>query len=399
MLPTANRHATSSIPQRDAADHARVAVAMTFGLNGLAFASWVSRLPAIKAGLGLTAGRMGLLLLCLSAGTLIALPLSGALVQRIGPARAVGAGVAAVTAGTLLIAFGVHLAVVPVVAAGLLVSGLGMSTWDVSMNVQGADVERQLQRTLMPRFHAAFSLGAVAGALVGAASAAGGVPVSAQLVLTAPLVAVTAIVALRSFLPMDVEQHDVYGGRHRLVAAWRDSRTRLVGVLVLAFALTEGVANDWLALAVTDGVRATEWLGSFTFGAFVLAMTAMRFNGGWFLQRFGRVAVLRATAAVAMAGALLVAAAPSVPVAVAGAVLWGAGASLGFPVGMSAAAADPSSAAARVSVVSTIGYTAFLAGPPLVGLLADAIGVQPSLLVVVLAASVGLVVAPSTRDR
>jgi len=399
VLPTANRPATSSIPQRDAADRARVAVAMTFGLNGLAFASWVSRLPAIKAGLGLTAGRMGLLLLCLSAGALIALPLSGALVQRIGPARAVGAGVAAVAAGTLLIAFGVHLAVVPVVAAGLLVSGLGMSTWDVSMNVQGADVERRLQRALMPRFHAAFSLGAVAGALVGAASAAGGVQVSVQLAVTAPVVAIVAGVALRSFLPTEGERRDEYGGRGRLVAAWRDPRTQLVGVLVLAFALTEGVANDWLALAVTDGIEAAEWLGSLTFGVFVVAMTVVRFSGGWFLQRFGRVAVLRVSAGVATAGALLVAVAPSVPVAVAGAVLWGAGASLGFPVGMSAAADDPSWAAARVSVVSTIGYTAFLAGPPLVGLIADAVGVQSALLVVVLAAVVGLMVAPSTMDR
>ncbi len=398
LLPTTQR-STLSAAQHRATERARVAVAVAFALNGVAFASWVSRMPAIKAELGLTAGQTGLLLLCLSVGALIALPLASALVHRMGPARAVAAGVASVTAGALLIALGVRLVLVPVVGAGLVVSGLGMSTWDVAMNVQGADVERRLARTLMPRFHAAFSLGTVAGALLGAAAAAGGVRVTAQLAVTAPLVAAVASVALRSFPHVDGAQHDECGGRSPLLAAWRDSRVRLVGVLVLAFALTEGVANDWLALAVTDDLDAAEWLGSFTFGVFVAAMTVMRFIGGWFLQRFGRVAVLRTTAGVAIAGVLLVVTAPTVPLAIAGAVLWGAGASLGFPVGMSAAADDPSWAAARVSVVSTIGYTAFLAGPPLVGLLADQVGLQPALLVVVLAGGVGILAAPSTRLR
>jgi len=125
-------------------------------------------------------------------------------------------------------------------------------------------------------------------------------------------VAAVALVALRSFVAT-AERPLEGGGRRQLLAAWRDPRTRLVGVLVLAFALTEGVANDWLALTVTDGLQADEWLGSFTFGVFVVVMTLARFTGGQFLHRFGRVAVLRATAGLAIAGVVLVAVAPSVP--------------------------------------------------------------------------------------
>ena len=118
-------------------------------------------------------------------------------------------------------------------------------------------------------------------------------------------------------------------------------------------------------------------------------MTVGRFFGGALLDRFGRVAVLRTTAVVALVGLLMVLFGGSVPVALAGALLWGVGASLGFPVGMSAAADDPAKAAARVSAVSSIGYTAFLAGPPLIGPLGQHIGILTSLLVVVVAIVLG----------
>ena len=133
--------------------------------------------------------------------------------------------------------------------------------------------------------------------------------------------------------------------------------------MVLGFAFTEGSANDWMAVAMVDGYGTTEAVGAIGFGVFVAAMTVARMFGGAALERFGRVATLRATAVLGLAGLLLVLLGGSAPVAIAGAVLWGFGAALGFPVGMSAAADDPERAAVRVSVVSSIGYTAFLAGP------------------------------------
>jgi MFS family permease len=180
-------------------------------------------------------------------------------------------------------------------------------------------------------------------------------------------------------------------------AAWREPRTLVVGLLVLGFAFTEGSANDWIAIAFVDGYRTPEVLGAIAFGFFVSAMTLGRLFGGSALQRFGRVPVVRATAGIALVGLLLVLLGGSTPVALIGALFWGVGASLGFPVGMSAAADDPARAAARVSVVSSIGYTAFLAGPPLIGLLAQEAGILRALFVVLGALVIGLFAASAAR--
>ena len=167
--------------------------------------------------------------------------------------------------------------------------------------------------------------------------------------------------------------------------------------MVLAFALVEGIANDWLALALVDGHGTSQALGAAGFGLFVATMTVVRLVGGSLLDRWGRPLVLRTAAALAVVGIVLVVLADALPLVALGTLLWGCGAALGFPVGMSAAADDPERAAVRVSVVSSIAYTAFLAGPPVVGLLAEAFGVLDSLLVVLVALVVGGLTAGATR--
>ncbi|WP_246456127.1 MFS transporter [Nocardioides mesophilus] len=378
---------------------AKVAVAVVFLLNGLAFASWVSRVPALKDALSLTPGGVGLLLLCLSGGTLVALPLSGAVIGRLGPARTVLTGATLTGLGLLVMGLGVGVAAVPVVGLGMFAYGIGTSGWDVAMNVEAADVEHRLDRTIMPRFHAGFSLGTVLGALVGAACARLDVALSSQLVGTVVVIALVVPVSLRRFLPVeDADQRDTRP-RPSLLSAWREPRTLAIGLLVMAFALCEGIANDWLALSLVDGYGAVESVGAIGFGVFVAAMTLGRLFGGSPVERFGRVAVLRATAGLVVAGVLVVVLSPGLPGAMAGAVLWGLGASLGFPLGMSAAADEEDRAAVRLSVVSSIGYAAFLGGPPLVGLLADHVGVRHAILVACGAAVVGLLVAPAARSR
>src|SRR5690606_1803698 len=143
-------------------------------------------------------------------------------------------------------------------------------------------------------------------------------------------------------------------------SAWTERRTLLVGVMVLTFALAEGTANDWLSLAVIDGHHTARWVGVVAFTLFVASMTTGRLVGPVLLDRHGRVRVLRVASAAVAAGALLTVLGGHVVLVAAGVVAWGLGASLGFPVGMSAAADDPVRAAARVSVVSTIGYGGFL---------------------------------------
>ncbi|GAA3343504.1 MFS transporter [Amorphoplanes nipponensis] len=387
---------TVAAPDRSRLEIAKVAVGVTFATNGLAFAGWFARIPAVREDLGLSSAALGLLLLCLSGAALTAIPLAGPLVQRVGPGRAVLLGSTSVTVGLLAMAAGTQLGSVPLAGVGLVLLGMGNSTWDVAMNVEGADVERRLGRTLMPRFHAGFSLGTVGGAGVSAAAAAAGVSVSAQLLGTALLGASVMALTVRRFLPhtaTTAEQRT----RGRVRDAWREPRTLLIGVIMLGFGFTEGAANDWLAIGLVDGYDASETTGAIGFGFFVTAMTLARLFGGNAIERWGRVRVLRGTAVSALAGLLLVVSGIGVPLVLLGALLWGAGASLGFPIGMSAAADDPLRAAIRVSVAGSIGYGAFLAGPPLIGVLAEHLGVLRALLVVVVAIGLGLAASGAAR--
>ncbi|MHA6784352.1 MFS transporter [Pseudonocardia saturnea] len=375
---------------------ARNAVVVAFAVNGLAFASFISRTPAIADGLGLTTAQLALMLLCLSVGSVAGLPLAGPLVARLGPGRSVLVAALTETVGLAGLAAGLLTGSVLPAALGLVVTGLGTGVWDVAMNVAGAEVEQRRGRTLMPRLHAAFSIGTVTGAGIGAATAATGVPLAAQIIGVVVLIPIVMTVAVRGFLPSTPAPTAAQGGSGAL-AAWREPRTLLIGVLVLGFAFTEGSANDWIAYALVEGYGASETVGAVAFGVFVTAMTVGRTFGGSALERYGRVAVLRAAAGLALAGLLLVLVGGSVPVALAGALLWGLGASLGFPVGMSAAADDPAKAAARVSVVSSVGYTAFLAGPPLIGVLGEHVGILRALFVVLGALLVGLLATGAAR--
>ncbi|MEV4637118.1 MFS transporter [Actinoplanes sp. NPDC049548] len=377
-------------------ERAKVAVGVTFATNGLAFGGWLARAPAIRDDLSLSPAGFGLLLLCLSGAAVAAIPLSGPLVQRLGPARSVLLGSMSVVLGLIGLGIGAAAGSVPVAAVGLVLIGMGNSTWDVAMNVEGADVERRLGRTLMPRFHAGFSLGTVAGAGVSAAAAALAVSVTTQVFATAVLSALIMVFIVRRFLPVPAS-HAAEAPPGRVRDAWREPRTLLIGVIMLGFGFTEGAANDWLAIGLVDGYHATEAVGAVGFGFFVTAMTLGRLFGGAAIERWGRVVALRLTAVSALVGLLLVVSGIGVPAVLAGALLWGAGASLGFPVGMSAAADDPLRAAIRVSVAGSVGYGAFLAGPPLIGLLAQHFGVLRALLVVVAAIALGLFGSAAAR--
>lgn len=380
--------------------NARAAASATFlifGLNGMVFASWAARIPAVTAILGLSSGEMGALLLVTAVGSLISLPLSGAVVSRIGTANAVRTGGLTSAVGGVVVALSLLAVSVPGVAVGLFFFGCGIGLWDVSQNLEGAEVERRLARTVMPQFHAAFSGGAFVGALIGAGLARLDVGLPVHLLGIAAVVVVLALIAPRYFLPDHSRPAGTETGKPRGATAWREPRTLLIGLVVLGAALTEGAANDWIAKATVDGLGATEAVGALMFAVFVASMTAFRFIGGRFIDRFGRVLVLRASLGAALAGLVLFVLVPNVWLAAVGAVLWGAGAALGFPVGMSAAADEPIRAAARVSVVSTIGYTAFLAGPPVLGFLGDHVGVRNALLAVGLVIVASLLTAPAAK--
>jgi MFS family permease len=381
---------------------ARNAVYVVFFGNGFLFASWASRIPQVRAELGVTPGVLGLILLCLAVGSGIGTPLSGLIISRLGEIRTVSVMAVVAAAGMAVAAVGVLFGT-PAVAAGLAVFGFGSGTWDVAMNVQGAAIERVLGRAILPRFHAGWSIGTVAGAGTGAVMVALGVPVTAHLLAVTVVVAVVVPVAARRFLPgTHAPAPGGRSARRRQLASWTEPRTLLIGLFVLCMALTEGSGNDWLSLAVIDGYHSAVLVGTLTFAVFLAAMTAGRWWGPRLIDRYGRVLVLRVCAVTALAGLLLIEFGEVLLVAMAGALLLGLGTSLGFPVGLSSAADDPAHAATRVSTAASIGYVAFLAGPPVVGFLGDRVGVLHSLWVaaVVLAAAFLLAgaTAPLTAD-
>jgi predicted MFS family arabinose efflux permease len=442
--------------RRDAADpglrRAALATALVFAVNGLLLGSWVSRLPATRDRLGASAAELGLVLLAPGIGSLLSMPFSGRWCRRFGSRLVVAA--TTVAASVVLVA----LAVVPnLVALGLalFVWGAFYGSWDVAMNVHGSAVEQRAGREWMPRYHACWSVGGIAGAACGALAASADTPLALH--FTAVAVACVALVglALRDFIedrtptpgtaptpdPVIAHPHDPViahphdqgaphppdpvpgppeGERSRSVGEdraavhsprrWQASPRRrearvlttrllLVGVVTLCATTLEGAAADWLALFLTDERGASASLAALGYAVFAVAMAAGRFSGTAVAERLGRDGAVRIGGLVSFAGVLLTVLGPGLVVAYLGAALWALGVCLVFPAAVSAGGETPHRPADAIAAVTTIGYGGFLLGPPLIGLLADQVGLGRALLVLLVLAGGIAALAPAVRSR
>ena len=385
----------------------RNALFVIFALCGVGLASWAARVPAVKDALELTSSQLGVLLFGIAAGSIVGLVAASHLVSTFGARTVITGALATAPVGLAAASFAateLHNFAFTFVA--LAVFGAGTGICDVAMNVSGAANERALARTVMPVYHAFFSGGTVAGAGLGAFAEKLAIPFALHIGVLAVLIVVVTFSTVRLLQPEVVVAEPSTGApaapphgtwRSRL-SSWRDPRTLVIGLIVLGMAFAEGSATDWLPIAMVDGHGTDRPTGALVFGVFVSAMTIGRLAGVSVLDRFGRVPVLRASAVLACIGLLMLIFVPIIWVAVVGVVFWGLGASLGFPVGMSAAADDPSAAAARVSAVATIGYLAFLVGPPVIGFLADQFGILNGLLLVLVLVAAAGAVSPAARE-
>ena len=376
-----------------------------FAMLGLGMASWMARTPAIKATLDISTAQMGILLFSLALGSIIGLTLASHVIARFETRAVMFASYLVAPVGLTIAGLGVTFGhQFWVVFLGLAIFGFAMSSCDVAMNLSGAVNERILGRTTMPVFHAFFSFGTIIGAGLGALAELIKLPLAAHIGILAAAMMAAGIVAVRHTRSEHILREDARGtessdgGWRGRLAIWRDPRTLFIGLIVLGMAFAEGSANDWLSLAAVDGHGVTKVGGAVVFGVFVTAMTVGRLAGSTLLDRYGRVRVLRASAGLAMLGLLMFIFIPTLWLAIVGVVLWGLGSALGFPTGMSAAADDPRIAAARVSAVATIGYCAFLIGPPAIGFLGEHFGLLHALLIVVVLIVVAGFASGSARN-
>jgi MFS family permease len=395
---------------------ARLAVLAYFAVLGLASGDWLARIPAIKHGLGLSDGRLGVALLAGSAGQVVVAMLAGRLVHRAGSRLPIVAG--AFCVALLPITFGV----VPDLATFMVCLfsfGLAGGLLDVAMNAQAVYVERDFGRPLMTSFHACYSFGALAGGLIGGLFAWLRIAPAVNFAVVAAPMACVALMAGRWLLPDEAatgaQTPDATtaetgrgvrdarrGGRWR---SWRGlvtSPLALLGVLALFALLGEGAADGWSAVYLRDGLGTSAWFAAFGFAAFSVSMAAGRLAGDRLAQRFGPAALVRSgglVAAIGMATALI----SHVPaVTIIGFALNGAGLSCIFPQLLSVAGSvRPGRTASGIAAVAGLGYVGLLSGPVLIGGVASIAGLTvalglPALLALGIAAAAGFAMPKSS---
>jgi len=288
-------------------------------------------------------------------------------------------------------------------ALGLAILGAGLGSSEVAMNVEGAIVEGLLKKTVLPMMHGFYSLGTLAGAGIGMSLTAFNVTAYGHL-LVIGLIVITPIVIAITAIPHGVGKNNADANSSDAHEPhppfYKDLQLILIGTIVLAMAFAEGSANDWLPLLMVDGHGFSPTSGSMIYVGFTLGMTVGRFTGGWFIDRYSRVTVVRACAVMGILGIGLIIFVDNTFVAGISVILWGLGTSLGFPLTISAAGDTGPDPATRVSVVAASGYIAFLVGPPLLGFLGEHYGLRLAMLVVlslmVVAALVAKAVAKPT---
>jgi MFS family permease len=338
-------------------------------LSGIAFASWVVRIPDIRAHLGLSEGALGLVLLAVACGGLAAMPVSGALVGRYG-SRGVARGAALALA--VAVALPPRLPNVVVLAGALALLGGATSVLSVALNTQAAALERRMRRPIMAGLHALYSVGGLLGAALGGVAAGAGISASAHLAGAALLVAGVTLLIAPSLLGRTVE-----GGLRGAALVRPDRSLALMGLVAFCVLFGEGAVADWSAVYLRDVLSAGPAMAAAAYAAYSLMMAAGRFVGDALTLRIGPASLVRLGAATATVGMLLALTGGTAWVAVTGFAAVGAGLSTIYPTVLAAAGrvrgAPP---AGSIAMVSSMGYIGLLAGPPLIGFIAEATSLQ-----------------------
>ncbi|GAA3839883.1 MFS transporter [Streptomyces phyllanthi] len=398
-MPLINKTRSGSAAPGDDLTRLRIVLTAFFALDGFVFAGWVVRIPAIKEQTGASSSALGLALLCVSAGAVVTMPLTGHLCRRHGshPLTVIWA---------VLLSLSVALPPLTHSAAALgavlFVFGCAYGGLNVAFNSAAVDLVTALRRPVMPSFHAAFSLGGMIGAGLGGLVAGSLSPARHLFGLTLIGLLVTAVAGrtlLRHAPPVPPRQARPGEGSGKSAPRRLDARTRglvvIFGVIALCTAYGEGALADWGALHLEEDLGSSPGLAAAGYACFALAMTIGRLSGTALLERLGRTRTVVAGGTTAAAGMLLGSLAPSVGAALLGFAVTGLGLANIFPIAVERAGAL--AGPGGVATASTLGYGGMLLGPPAIGFMADWFSLPTALTSVAALAAVAAAVGSAVR--
>lgn len=378
--------------EADAKRRARIAISVVFLVNGFALASWISRIPAISDKLDLSSGEVGTALMSLAAGAIIAFPIAGRLIDRRSSQTTLLLSAVPLLLALPFVGLAPHLLLL---MPALLVFGAGNGAMDVSMNAQGVEVERFFGASIMNSLHGSWSVGAFLGAAAGAGAAYVDLLPVAHFVIVSVLGGAILWYVRRWLIP-DLPDERAHADAPTFALPPRS--LWLLGALALCASIGEGAMADWSGIYLHDELGTTKGYAAFGYAGFSICMLIGRFSGDRLVERFGPPPLVRAGGVVAAAGLGLATLVNDPAAMLLGFGAIGLGLSVAYPLVFSAAGNHPTLPRGRaVASVATVGYTGFLAGPPLLGWLAEFTSLRLIMVVVAVLAGVVALLAEAVR--
>ena len=404
---------------------ASIAIFALFFTNGVIVNSWYARLPSVRDAMNLSALQLSQILIIAACGSVFGLPLVGYLNEKIGAKIMI---VISIFAFAIVMITGLYCMSqnnIILLSLFLFLAQFVVSFCEGAMNIEGGRVEIAAQKNILSTYHGGFSLGTVVSSCLASFVSHMGINIYYHLI-SIYIVACSSIAIIGHFIMPhrylrtvffsktnkavtenkisekkpkelfeDGEKNNINEQEtNKKFNPWLEKRTLLIGVTILGSALAEGAANDWLSLSLVESFSQTEAFGALALGIFVAMMTATRIFGSFFVEKYGRVRVLRICTFIGGVGLFVFVFSPWIQLCMVAIVAWGIGSALGFPLGMSASSDDPAKAPMRVAVTSTIAYGAFFIGPAVVGFLAEYLGYRLALSIIILPIIIALIYIP-----
>lgn len=361
----------------------RIAIGVAFFIYGLCFASWASRIPDIKDMLGLSEGQLGIVLFALPIGTLIALPVSGWVINRLGSKRIVL--MAAVTYSLLLVGIGYWDQMYSLMA-NLACFGAAGNLLNISVNTQAVALGKHYEKPIMGAFHGMWSIAGFVGAGVGALMIDGHV-IPLQHFMTVSSAAVLGVAIVTSYL---IANEQTLQRQKEPLFAVPDKPLAILGAIAFCAMIGEGALYDWCGIYMDDVVKVEKQLVGYGLSAFLFSMAAGRFLSDWTVRRFGAKTTLVLSGALSSFGLILAVAYPHFGIVIVAFLIVGIGSSAIIPLVYSLAGRSGRlSPGAALAAVTTIGFCGFLVGPPLIGFIAEFTGLRAAYAVI---ASMGVII-------